>query len=174
MSTFDLQRLPGGSYLVKVVGELTGLFTAAAGQLSIRLNGSEVAQYGPGNGRPSVWVPLAVTGASAGVFASAANPFGYDVSIVNAKLVINTQAGLAGAVDAGVAANGSTIADNLIDGLSVNGITGWAAGNAYDTRGTNGLAGRLWGTSQFLNVGVGSGNPTGLVGVLWVECVRAP
>jgi hypothetical protein len=116
---------------------------------------------------------LAITGASgsSGVFASTANPFGYDVIITNAVLRITTQSGAASTLDIGVGANATTSNDGLFDGLS-----GAAAGlfsNALAANlGTNGRPAQLWTSSTFLNVAEASGNVDALVGLLQVTVTR--
>ena len=110
----------------------------------------------------------AVAGASgsAGVFASFANPFGRDVIVHDLILDIATVATVAAVVDAGIAANAATAADNLIDGLDVNAATGMFSTSVNP--GANGKAPRKWGASQFLNIEEDTGNVNGLVAKAYV------
>lgn len=101
--------------------------------------------------------------------ASLANPWGVDVYITRAVLVVDTIATAACTVDAGVAADATTSADNLFDGLDVHSATGYFD-NLID-HGTNGLAGKVWTTSQYVNVTKASGNANSLVGRLFVEVI---
>ena len=116
---------------------------------------------------------LAIAGlsGSTGVFASLANPFGYDVIITRAVLRITTQSTAASTLDIGVGANATTSNDGLLDGISA------AAAGLFDNAlaanaGTNGRPSQLWTSSTFLNVAEASGNVDALVAVLFVTAVR--
>ena len=135
-------------------------------------SGTVVGQWDTARGVAETY-ELAITGASgsSGVFASTANPFGYDVIITNAVLRITTQSTGASTLDIGVGANATTSNDGLFDGLS-----GAAAGlfsNALAANlGTNGRPAQLWTSSTFLNVAEASGNVDALVGLLQVTVTR--
>lgn len=101
--------------------------------------------------------------------ASLANPWGVSVYITRAVLVVDTIAAAACTVDAGVAADATTSADNLFDGLDVHSATGYFD-NLID-HGTNGLAGKVWTTTQYVNVTKASGNANSLVGRLFIEAI---
>ena len=110
----------------------------------------------------------AVTGTTAGGCLSLANPDGVDLIITKLVLDITTQSTGAAAVDAGIAANGTTSSDNLIDGLSV------ATAGVFDNTvsgGTNGLGAKKWGATEFLTI-TASATLAGLVGNAYVEYVR--
>lgn len=94
---------------------------------------------------------------------SVANPAGKQVLIQGIAFVATTQSSGACTVDVGVAADGTTVGDNLIDGQSV------AAAGVLATPGTNGAQQRLWGASEFVNLNVASGTITGLVGYLAIQ-----
>ena len=155
-------------------GDLTtGLGSNAAGQLQIYSVGTELAEWGNSqSSRPSQWIKLAIVGAagSTGVFASLANPFGYNVIIVNTHLVIATQSTGASTVDIGIGADATTSNDGLIDGLS--GATAGDFSGAVNG-GTNGKNGKSWSTTTFLNVAEASGDVDALAATLWVEVIRA-
>lgn len=150
----------------------TGLHSSAANVLNLSAGGSEIGEWSAGATPQSV-VRLAVTGAagSSGVFASLANPFGYDVVITQLVYRITTQSSGASTVDIGVGANATTSNDGLIDGLSsATAGTFSAAVNA----GTNGRGGQVWTSSTFLNVAEASGDVNALVGVVYAVCAKLP
>lgn len=147
--------------------ENTGIHSPAADTVSIVLGGTETVRYSPTQRGVQVQT-LAITGGagSTGVFASLANPFGADVIIQDSWLVIGTQSTGASTLDIGVAANGTTSSDTIIDGLS------GAAAGLFNTRGVNGAALRRWNANQFVNVAEASGDVNGLVATLYLTVVR--
>jgi hypothetical protein len=116
---------------------------------------------------------LAITGGSGstGVFASAANPFGYDVIITNAVLRITTQSTGASTLDIGVGANATTSNDGLFDGLSAA-AAGLFSNALAANLGTNGRPAQVWTSSTFLNVAEASGDVAALAAVLFVAVQR--
>lgn len=97
-----------------------------------------------------------------------ANPEGRDIYVT--RFLISTTSPSAGAatVDAGIAADGTTSSDTLIDGASVA-----SAAKVLDSGkdgGTNGKIGQKWGASQFLTV-TASATLAGLVGEVIIEYV---
>lgn len=110
----------------------------------------------------------AVTGTTAGGALSIANPEGVPIIITRLLLNITTPSTGAATVDAGIAANGTTSADNLIDGASVA-TAAKVLDNISDV-GTNGKARQLWSTSQFLTI-TASATLAGLVGEAIIEYV---
>lgn len=109
----------------------------------------------------------AATDTTAGAVAAVVNPLGVDLIIT--QVIVRTTAPSAGAatVDVGVAANGSTAGDTLIDGLSVA-----TAPIVSSTPGTNGAVPRVWGASQFVTA-TASATLAGMVGSLHLLCIRA-
>lgn len=109
---------------------------------------------------------LPITGASGstGTFLGFANPFGTTAIIHNRFLRVTTVATGAATVDIGVAANGTTASDTLLDGQDVNAATG-----LFVATGVNGAAAREWGPTQFITVTEASGDVNGLVAELIVE-----
>lgn len=110
----------------------------------------------------------AVTGG--GGVLSLANPEGVDLYVTRLILNITTPATAAATIDAGIAANGTTTDDDLIDGLDVN-----AAAGVFDNiknGGTNGKAGQKWGAAQFLTISEKTGAIAGLVGSAYIEYIR--
>lgn len=103
---------------------------------------------------------------AAGGVASIANPEGVEVLVTRVVIDVNTPSTGACTVDAGIAANGTTLNDTLIDGLSV------ATAGVFDNiseAGTNGKARAAWGASQFLTISKASGAAAGLVGFVYVH-----
>ncbi|MBI5964929.1 MAG: hypothetical protein HY863_15730 [Chloroflexi bacterium] len=115
-------------------------------------------------------VALAALDTAGGVL-GLANPEGVDLIVTRVVVDVTTKSTSACTVDAGIAANGTTSADNLLDGLDV----GTAAGtfdNVADV-GTNGKARKKWTSGQFLTISKASGAAAGLVGNAYIEYIRA-
>lgn len=110
----------------------------------------------------------AVTTTTAGGVLSLANPEGVKLLVTRLILHITTAADGAATVDAGIAANGTTSSDTLIDGKSV--ATAGAFDNITD-KGSNGLPLREWGTTQYLTI-TASGTLAGMVGYAYIEYLR--
>lgn len=118
----------------------------------------------------SVALTPATTTAAGGV-ARVLNPLGERAIITRVFLDIQTPSTGAATVDAGVAANGTTSADNLLDGLDVN-----AAAGLFDNLtnpGTNGKRSKVLGATDYITI-TPSNTVAGLVGQLRVELMRAP
>jgi hypothetical protein len=114
-------------------------------------------------------VAIAGDGDTAGDVLSLANPEGADLIITRLVIQVTTASTGACTVDAGVAADGTTSADNLIDGLSM------AATGVFDNiedQGTNGKSAKLWGASQYLTISRASGASAGLVGDAYIQYIR--
>lgn len=111
----------------------------------------------------------AATDTTAGGVLSLANPEG--VRLIVTDLFLDVQTGSSGAatVDAGIAANGTTSSDNLIDGCSV--ATAGAFDNNTD-KGTNGKTRQVWSTTQYLTI-TASATTAGLVGFAMIRYLRA-
>lgn len=105
-----------------------------------------------------------------GGLAAIANPEGVDLIITRCVLNVITAAGSAITADIGVAANGSTSADNLLDGVSIN--TAVSQDNISQA-GTNGKATQKWTTTQYVTA-TPSADPaaSALVGTLLLEYIR--
>lgn len=99
-----------------------------------------------------------------GAIGALANPAGVPIILFHPFWDITAASAGAATADVGVAANGTTSADNLFDALTLNGsITGaYAAGS-----GTNGRAVRRMSASEFITV-TGSANSASLAGTLYV------
>lgn len=110
------------------------------------------------------WVSGSLTAGSAttgGATLSLANPTGATIFLTRLILDITTVSTGAATVDAGIAANGTTSNDTLIDGLDVNAATGTF--DNIENQGTNGVSTKKWTSSQFLTI-TPSADTTGLVG----------
>lgn len=110
------------------------------------------------------------TGTGAGGVLALANPEGVTLLITRLTLHITTPATGTPTVDSGVAANGSTSSDTLIDGQTV-GDAAKVLDN-IDDQGTNGQATEEWGASEYLTISA-SADPAGLVGYAYIEYLRA-
>lgn len=109
------------------------------------------------------------TGTAAGGVASVANPEGRTVYVTVCLLNITSATSGACTLDAGIAANGTTLSDTLIDGLNANAAAG-VFSNLKDG-GSNGKAGQPWGADEYLTVSQASGAVAGLEGELIVEYI---
>ena len=96
------------------------------------------------------------------------NPTGGRIIVTSLVIDITTASGTA-TIDAGVAANGTTSSDTLIDGKSTN-----AAGviSSIDDGGTNGLAARALTSSQFVTGSI-TGTIGSFAGVAYISYVPA-
>jgi hypothetical protein len=112
----------------------------------------------------------AATVTTGGAVVSILNPFGFDVFILRAILDVTTVSTGVATIDLGVAANGTTSNDTLIDGKDLNAATG-VFDNITD-KGTNGKPTKKWTSTQYVT-GTASATMAGLVGNLTLVCVRA-
>lgn len=110
----------------------------------------------------------ATTGTTGGGALSLANPEGVDLIVTRLVLDITTASTGAATVDAGIAANGTTSSDILIDGKSV--ATAGVFDNVED-QGTNGRGSVKWGASQYLTI-TASATLAGMVGNAYIEYIR--
>ena len=111
----------------------------------------------------------AATVTDGGAVLSVANPEGVALYITRFLVITTSPSAGAATIDAGVAANGTTSSDTLIDGASVA-----SAAKVLDNGkdgGTNGKIGQPWGTSQFVTI-TASATVAGLVGEAVIEWVR--
>lgn len=110
----------------------------------------------------------AATGTTAGAVLSIPNPEGVDLIVTRLVLDITTEGPATTTVDAGIAANGATSADNLIDAGAVSAIG--VIDNVEDG-GTNGQAVIKWPAAQYLTI-TASAALTGLVGNAYITWIR--
>lgn len=110
----------------------------------------------------------ATTNAVGGVL-KVPNPEGVELFVTRLVLNITTKSTGAATVDAGIDDDGTTSADNLIDGLNVN-----AAAGVFDNienGGTSGLATVKWPASGVLVISA-SATVAGMVGSAYIEWFR--
>lgn len=150
--------------LVPWKGQLDGSIAAVDGFSRVCGKMGTVAKGGKSWSAPMLYrVPLAAAAGNAGVL-SIANPFGREVLTGHVGLHITN--GVAQTIDAGVAADGVTSSDTLIDGASI--ATG--AIDNIKNAGTNGGSFRTWGATQFITA-TASGTPTGLAGFAYITVI---
>lgn len=114
---------------------------------------------------------VAGTTTTGGDVLAVANPEGADLIITRFLLDVTTPATGAATANAGVAANGTTSSDTLLDGVDI-GTAAALFDNADATdQGTNGKASRKWGSTQYITV-TPSATAAGLVGYAYIEYVR--
>ena len=106
---------------------------------------------------------VAATTTAAGGVVRQANPEGVDLIITRAILRTTTHSTGAATLDIGVAADGTTASDTLLDGIAV-GSAAKIADNINDA-GTNGKARLVWGASEFVTA-TASATTAGMVGML--------
>lgn len=99
-----------------------------------------------------------------------ANPEGVALLITRFVLRITTEATGAANVDAGVAADGTTSADDLLDGQDVGSAA--VVLDNIDDQGTNGQSVLEWGATEYVTV-TPSATLAGLVGTYYIEYIRA-
>lgn len=110
-------------------------------------------------------VAITLGGATAGDMVAIANPEGVDLIITKAIVNVTTASTGASTVDVGVAANATTSADTLIDGLSL------ATAGAWSTPGSNGRPAIVWGANQYVTMSEASGDVAGAVGELILQYI---
>lgn len=113
---------------------------------------------------------IAGTTTNGGDVLSLANPEGVALIITKFILRITTPATGTPTVDAGVAADGSTSSDTLLDGQAI-GDAAKVLDNV-DDQGTNGQATEEWGASEYVTI-TPSASAAGLVGTYYIEYVHA-
>lgn len=106
-------------------------------------------------------LPLAAADTAGGVLA-VANPFNATVIVKSLILDVTTKATAACTLDAGIAADGTTLNDGLIDGQDVNAAIGTFANSKV----------QKWGANQYLTISKASGAAAGLVGNAYIEVQR--
>ena len=106
---------------------------------------------------------------TAGGVISVANPEGVEILITEVLLIVSTKSTGACTLDIGVAANGTTLSDTIIDGVDV----GTAAGrfDNINDKGGNGGRDRALASTEFITASKASGAAAGLAGQLVVNYV---
>ncbi len=114
---------------------------------------------------------VAIAGVSAttgGALFSWANPESATIIIDRLQIDITTKSTGAAAGDFGVAANGTTSADNLIDGYALGGTEKVVDTALTADLGTNGKVNQKMTATQFLT-GTGAATTAGLVGSVYIH-----
>ena len=115
-------------------------------------------------------VALAAVDTAGGLFAWE-NPYGVAV-LAELVLDVTTQSTGACTADCGPAADGVTLNDTLIDGLSVATAGVYSSLDTVDN-GTNGKPVRKVGSTEFVTGSVASGASAGIVGSAYIRCWKA-
>jgi|1_EtaG_2_1085319.scaffolds.fasta_scaffold06151_4 hypothetical protein len=90
------------------------------------------------------------------------NPLAVPCTVVYLGIDITTASTGAATVDAGVDTDGSSSADDMIDGLDANNATGWFTSD--NDAGTNGESHRRIGTTEHIVISKKTGDVAGLAG----------
>jgi len=130
--------------------------------------GQQLFRGGGGNRNKSIVVALGVADTGGGVV-SIANPEGVEILITEVILTVGTVATGACTLDIGVATDGTTLSDTIIDGVDVNGATG-KFDNIND-KSTNGGRDRALASTEYITASTASGAAAGLAGQLVVNYV---
>lgn len=109
--------------------------------------------------RISYDISSAGTVANGAIYKSFKNPYGRPIGIINAVFIVKTQSTVASTVDAGVAADATTVANNVLNEKAATAV-GILAGTP-----------RIWNANQFLNVSKKTGAINGLEGKLVLDFV---
>lgn len=119
-----------------------------------------VSQFLPqDHGKPFIWKVALAEVDTAGGLAAVANPFGRAAFITKALLNVTTAATGVCTADVGVAANGTTSDNSLIDGADV----GTAAILAENSAAVE------WGASEYVTASVATGASAGIVGHVYIH-----
>lgn len=113
-------------------------------------------------------VDITAGGDTGGALASIANPWGDQAIIVACTAEITTASGGAATADIGVAANGTTLSDTILDGININTTASY---NHVDDAGTNGVLDStflVWDSGEFITASIASGTDGAVVGTLTV------
>ena len=149
----------------------TGVDSKAADHVGLMAGGSMVAQHGTDANSlvyrlPQVArVALAAVDTAGGVFAWA-NPTGGTIIVTGVAVDVTTVSSGACTIDVGVANNGTTLSDTLIDGASTA-TTARVIDHVKDA-GTNGTAAQRCTSTQFVTGSVASGASAGIVGFAYI------
>lgn len=111
----------------------------------------------------------AATTTSGGDAISVANPEGATLLITGMVIDVTTEATGAATMDVGVAADGTTSSDTLMDGVDVG--TAAIVGNTVKHAGTNGMSMVKWTSTQYVT-GTPSATLAGLVGTYHITYIR--
>ena len=120
------------------------------------------------------WLKTALTAATTttgGDAVAIANPEGEAIYITRVMVDVTTEATGAADLNVGVAADGTTSSDTIIDGADVGtAVALFDSGDETDS-GTNGKIGRKWASTQYVTA-TPSATLAGLVGSIYIEYKR--
>lgn len=150
----------------------TGLVSTANNHIGVMSAGQQVAAHGT-DGAGIAWrmpatvkVALAAADTAGGVFAWA-NPMGATIHILSVEVDVTTVSTGACSLDIGVANDGTTLSDTIIDGASTA-TTARVIDNIKDA-GTNGTSVQRCSSTQYVTGSVvGGGASAGLVGFAYI------
>lgn len=108
-----------------------------------------------------------------GIKLAVANPASATLMVHSLQIVVTTQATGANTIDAGIATNGATATDTLIDAANGQGTAPFVRNSQKDAT-TNGLGPQLWSSTRFLNVESKTGDITGLVADVYAVISKLP
>lgn len=149
----------------------TGLDSDADNHVGLMADGVYVAQHGTDASSlvyrlPQVArVALAAVDTAGGVFAWA-NPTGGTIIVTGVQVDVTTVSSGACTIDVGVAANGTTLSDTIIDGASTA-TTARVIDDQKDA-GTNGTGAQRCTSSQYVTGSVASGASAAIVGYAYI------
>ena len=112
---------------------------------------------------------VAGTTTTGGDVLSLANPEGVDLIITKFIANVTTPATGSATADFGIAADGSTSDDTLLDGQDIGAAA--AIFDNVDDQGANGQSVLLWASDKYLT-GTPSATAAGLVGNVYIEYIR--
>jgi hypothetical protein len=135
--------------------------------------GSVVSADRQGSAEEYVAVGALASADTAGGVISLANPFETDVIVTDIMIDVTTAATASATIDVGIAADGTTSSDVLLDGVNVGaGGDGARVYNDKKDAGTNGIGAKVWTTSQYLTASKATGACAGLVGRYTVKAFK--
>jgi len=145
----------------------TSLISEAGSVDHARFGGGKGAAAPGFRGQITAKIALAAVGTAGGIFAWQA-PANTDIIVTDLTVDVTTQTAGACTLDAGPAADATTLNDTLIDGVSLA-----AAGqfNNYDDKGSNGKFHRRVSAAGWITGSVASGTVTGLVGWAYITYI---
>lgn len=148
---------------------------ATTGQLQIKATGTSLSggiQRDQLSKFAGAWFQGALTASDtvAGVF-QIENTFGSDLVVDRVIILITTASTLASSIDIGVAADGVTSANNLLDGI--DGTSLGAADNIKSMfeDGSSGRSVMLWRSGEFINASRATGATAGIIGFFAVHAI---
>lgn len=133
---------------------------------TLTFNGSGVFTAGATRMKKIAKVALAAVDTAGGLFAWA-NPEGAAIIVTHVMLDVTTFTSGACTVDVGVAADGTTLNDTIIDGASL--ATAAGVRDSQKDAGTNGAGPTRVSSTQFVTGSVASGASAALVGSAFIE-----